>query len=141
LLSALAESPIDQSLAVTGSVNQRGEVQAIGGVNEKIEGFFDICQARGLTGSQGVLIPTANIKNLMLRSDVRDAVEKGLFRVCSVEHVDQAMELLCGVPSGQAGADGAFPDGSLNQRVGSRLSDLAQKRRKMGNDVKSREEG
>ncbi|MBT8464817.1 MAG: AAA family ATPase [Myxococcales bacterium] len=139
LLSALAESPIDQSLAVTGSVNQRGEVQAIGGANEKIEGFFDICQARGLTGSQGVLIPAANIKNLMLRRDVRDAVEKGLFRVCSVENVDQAMEILCGVPSGQAAPNGAFPEGSLNQRVGSRLSDLAQKRRKMGSDEKSEE--
>ncbi len=137
LLSALADLPIDQSFAVTGSVNQRGEVQAVGGVNEKIEGFFEICQARGLTGSQGVLIPTANVKHLMLRRDVRDAVEKGLFRVFSVENVDQAMEILCGLLSGQAGPDGAFPEGSFNQRVSSRLTDLAEKRRKMNADAKS----
>lgn len=137
LLSVLADSPIDQSLAVTGSVNQRGEVQAIGGVNEKIEGFFQICQARGLTGSQGVLIPAANVKNLMLRSDVRDAVGKELFHVYAVQNVDQAMEILCGLPSGEAGPDGSFPDGSFNQRVSARLADLAEKRRKMNGREKS----
>jgi lon-related putative ATP-dependent protease len=131
LLSALADSPIDQSLAITGSVNQRGEVQAIGGVNEKIEGFFDICRARGLTGSQGVLIPAANVKNLMLRSDVRNAVEGGQFHVYAVNDVDQAMEILTGLPAGNAGPDGAFPDGTVNQRVSSRLADLAEKRRKL----------
>ena len=137
LLSALAETPIDQSFAVTGSVNQRGEVQAIGGVNEKIEGFFEICRGRGLTGSQGVLIPTANVKHLMLRSDVRDAVENGLFRVYAVENVDQAMEILCGLPSGEAGPDGVFPDGTFNRRVSSRLADLAEKRRNMSSEAKS----
>jgi lon-related putative ATP-dependent protease len=137
LLSVLADSPIDQSLAVTGSVNQRGEVQAIGGVNEKIEGFFQICQARGLTGSQGVLIPAANVKNLMLRSEVRDAVGKELFHVYAVQNVDQAMEILCGLPSGEAGPDGSFPDGSFNQRVSARLADLAEKRRKMNGREKS----
>jgi predicted ATP-dependent protease len=136
LLSGLADSPIDQSLAITGSVNQRGEVQAIGGVNEKVEGFFDICRARGLTGSQGVLIPAANVKHLMLRSDVRDAAEAGQFHVYAVNDVDQAMEILTGLQAGEAGPDGAFPDGTVNQRVSSRLADLAEKRRKL-----SRNEG
>jgi len=136
LLSGLADSPIDQSLAITGSVNQRGEVQAIGGVNEKVEGFFDICQARGLTGSQGVLIPAANVKHLMLRSDLRDAAEAGQFHVYAVNDVDQAMEILTGLQAGEAGPDGAFPDGTVNQRVSSRLADLAEKRRKL-----SRNEG
>jgi lon-related putative ATP-dependent protease len=130
LLSVLADAPIDQSLGITGSVNQRGKVQAIGGVNEKIEGFFDICRARGLTGSQGVLIPEANAKHLMLRSDVRDAVQSGQFHVYAVSDVDQAMEILTGLPAGEAGPDGAFPEGTFNQRVRSRLADLAEKRRK-----------
>ncbi|UCH29462.1 MAG: AAA family ATPase [Myxococcales bacterium] len=119
LLSALADLPIEQSLAITGSVNQRGEVQAIGGVNQKVEGFFDICRARGLSGTQGVLIPEANVKHLMLRSDVRDAADKGDFRVYAVSHVDEAMEVLTGVP---------IP--TINERVSSRLADIAEKRRK-----------
>jgi lon-related putative ATP-dependent protease len=134
LLSALADLPIDQSLAITGSVNQRGEVQAVGGVNQKIEGFFDICRVRGLNGSQGVLIPSANVKHLMLRSEVRDAVERGQFHVHAVDSVDQAMEILTGSPAGEAGSDGAFPDGSVNQRVRSRLADLAEKRREHGSE-------
>ena len=134
LLSALADSPIDQSLSITGSVNQRGEVQAVGGVNEKIEGFFDICQARGLTGSQGVLIPAANVKHLMLRSDVRKAAQMGKFHVYAVEHVDQAMEMLTGLQAGEAGPDRVFPDGTVNQRVSSRLADLAEKRRKLSSE-------
>ena len=102
LLSALAEVPLRQSLAVTGSVNQHGEVQAIGGVNEKIEGFFDICLARGLSGEQGVLIPAANVKHLMLRADVVDAVAAGSFHVYAVAHVDEGIVLLTGLPAGAA---------------------------------------
>ena len=130
LLSALSEVPIDQSFAVTGSINQRGEVQAIGGVNQKIEGFFQICRERGLTGAQGVLIPVANVKHLMLRREVREAVENGEFRVYAVDHVDQAMEILTGMPAGELGPDGAFPEGTINERVTARLADLAEKRRK-----------
>lgn len=134
LLSALADVPIAQSLAITGSVNQRGEVQAIGGANQKIEGFFDICRSRGLTGSQGVLIPRANVKHLMLRKEVREAVASGQFHVYAVDTVDQAMEILTGQPAGEVGPDGAFPDGSINQRVSSRLVSLAEKRRKLSRE-------
>ncbi|MCB8987835.1 MAG: Lon protease family protein, partial [Ardenticatenaceae bacterium] len=129
LLSALAEVPIKQSLAVTGSVNQRGQVQAIGGVNEKIEGFFDICRSRELTGSQGVLIPAANVKNLMLRQDVVSAVAEGRFHVYPVETVDQGIELLTDMPAGERQADGRFPPDTLNRRVADRLEELAETQR------------
>ncbi|MBN2490522.1 MAG: AAA family ATPase [Planctomycetes bacterium] len=129
LLSALAEVPVRQALAVTGSINQHGQVQAIGGVNEKIEGFFDICRAGGLTGEQGVLIPASNVKHLMLREDVVEAIEAGRFRVLPVEHVDQGIELLTGVAAGERGADGAFPEGSINGRAEARLRRLAERAR------------
>ncbi|MCK6627623.1 MAG: AAA family ATPase [Anaerolineae bacterium] len=127
LLSALAEAPIKQSLAVTGSVNQHGQVQAIGGVNEKIEGFFDVCRARGLTGTQGVLIPAANVKHLMLRQDVVEAVAAGQFHIYPVETVDQGIEILTGLPAGERDEAGNYPEGSLNQRVKARLAALADK--------------
>ncbi|MEJ2455071.1 MAG: ATP-binding protein [Candidatus Thiodiazotropha sp.] len=117
LLSALAGAPLKQSFAVTGSVNQLGEVQAIGGVNEKIEGFFDICSARGLNGEQGVLIPAANVKHLMLREDVVGAVRDGRFAVYPVETIDQGIELLTGLPAGERDEKGEFPEGSINRRV------------------------
>lgn len=126
LLSALADAPIRQSLAVTGSVNQFGEVQAIGGVNEKIEGFFDICRARGLSGNQGVLIPAANVQHLMLRADVRDAVAAGQFHVYAVRSVDEGIELLTGLPAGVADAEGVYPDGSINGLVSDRLAEYAR---------------
>jgi lon-related putative ATP-dependent protease len=132
LLSALADAPINQSLAVTGSVNQHGAVQAIGGVNEKIEGFFDICRARGLTGGQGVLIPAANVKNLMLRRDVVEAAAAGRFHVYPVETVDQGIEILTGVPAGERGATGQFPAGTLNFRVEQRLTEFAERARAPG---------
>ncbi|MEZ4869191.1 MAG: ATP-binding protein [Caldilineaceae bacterium] len=128
LLSAIAEVPIKQSLAVTGSVNQHGQVQAIGGANEKIEGFFDICRARGLTGQQGVLIPAANTKHLMLRQDVVNAVAEGQFHVYSVETIDQGIELLTGVPAGERDAEGTYPSDSINALVQARLTELARKR-------------
>ncbi|UCB54083.1 MAG: AAA family ATPase [Thiotrichales bacterium] len=121
LLSALAEVPIRQSLAVTGSVNQHGEVQAIGGVNEKIEGFFDLCNSRGLSGAQGVLIPASNVKHLMLRNDVVAAVEAGKFSIYPVSTIDQGIELLTGVEAGVRGADGDFSPDSINRRVEDRL--------------------
>jgi lon-related putative ATP-dependent protease len=129
LLSALAELPIRQQFAVTGSVNQLGEVQAIGGVNEKIEGFFDVCRERGLTGRQGVLIPRSNVRHLMLRQDVVAAAERGEFAVYAVGDVDEAFTLLTGVPAGNRGAGGAFPEASGNARVEQRLRELALQRR------------
>jgi predicted ATP-dependent protease len=132
LLSELAGVPIRQSLAVTGSVNQLGQVQAIGAVNEKVEGFFDICAARGLTGEQGVLIPATNVEHLMLRHDVVAAARAGKFHVHAVAHVDEALGLLTGIPAGGAGADGRYPEGSVNQRVAARLAELAALRKKLG---------
>jgi predicted ATP-dependent protease len=132
LLSALADLPVKQGLAVTGSVNQRGQVQAIGGVNEKIEGFFDICRAQGLTGEQGVLIPASNVKHLMLRHDVVAAVAAGQFQVYAVETIDQGIELLTGVPAGERDDTGEFPAGSVNQRVEAHLVALAEKRLAFG---------
>jgi predicted ATP-dependent protease len=125
LLSALAETPLKQSFAVTGSVNQHGQVQPIGSVNEKIEGFFDVCRERGLTGDQGVLIPKSNVKNLMLRRDVVNAVEAGRFQVHAVEDVDQAIELLTGRAAGARDAEKRFPKGSVNQLVEARLTAFA----------------
>jgi lon-related putative ATP-dependent protease len=125
LLSALADAPIKQSLAVTGSVNQRGQVQAIGGVNEKIEGFFDVCRARGLTGNQGVLIPAANVKHLMLREDVVAAAAAGKFHIYPVETVDDVISLLTGLAAGERDDQGNFPKGSVNARVEQRLLELS----------------
>lgn len=129
LMSALAEVPIRQSFAVTGSVNQMGQVQAIGGANEKIEGFFDLCQARGLTGEQGVLIPAANVKHLMLRHDVVAAVAAGTFRIFAVTTIDQGIELLTGVPAGERGADGKFPPRSVNGLIEAKLALFLRKAR------------
>jgi lon-related putative ATP-dependent protease len=140
LLSAVAKVPIKQSLAVTGSVNQRGQVQAIGGVNEKIEGFFDICKARGLTGEQGVLIPASNVKHLMLRRDVVQAVEDGQFHVYPVETVDQGIEILTGLPAGERDAEGDYPEGSVNALVEKRLAEIADKRARFEAQFKSGEE-
>ncbi len=124
LLSALADLPVRQWLAVTGSVNQRGEVQAVGGVNEKVEGFFDVCRARGLDGRQGVLLPAANVKHLMLRRDVVEAAAAGQFAVYPVATVDEAVELLTGTPAGEADADGLYPPDTVNGRVQARLAEL-----------------
>jgi lon-related putative ATP-dependent protease len=129
LLSALASAPIKQSLAMTGSVNQHGEAQPIGGVNEKIEGFFDICQARGLTGEQGVIIPATNAKDLMLRQGIVEAAEAGQFHIYPIQTVDQALELLTGIPAGERDEDGSFTEGSINQQVEIRLIELAEKQR------------
>jgi lon-related putative ATP-dependent protease len=125
LLSTLADAPIRQSFAVTGSVNQMGQVQAIGGVNEKIEGFFDICKGNGLTGEQGVLIPAANVRHLMLRHDVVAAAREGRFHIYAVSTIDEGIELLTGMPAGARGADGTFPADTINDRVERRLSAFA----------------
>ena len=129
LLSAIADVPINQSWAVTGSVDQRGQVQAIGGVNDKIEGFFDVCKIRGLTGTQGVIIPSANVRNLMLRHDIVDAVTQGMFQVHAIDHVDQGIELLTGLQAGEEGVTGEYPTGTINHLVMRRLAALAERQR------------
>jgi lon-related putative ATP-dependent protease len=134
LLSSLSGQPIRQSLAVTGSVDQFGRVQAIGAVNEKIEGFFDICSKRGLSGDQGVLIPSSNVPHLMLRRDVVDAAAAGLFHIYTVETVDQSIEMLTGLTAGEADLQGHFPEGSINRRVADRLKQLAELRRAYGKE-------
>jgi lon-related putative ATP-dependent protease len=140
LLSSLANAPIKQSLAVTGSVNQHGQVQAIGGVNEKIEGFFDICKARGLRGDQGVLIPRANVKHLMLSQKVVEAVAKGQFNVYPIDTIEQGIELLTGIPAGEMDNEGFYPPGSINQRVVARLEELAETKRRFDRpDAESKE--
>jgi predicted ATP-dependent protease len=128
LLSALAGAPIHQRFAVTGSVNQRGEVQVIGGVNEKIEGFFDLCRARGLDG-QGVLIPRANVKHLMLRADVVEAARAGQFHVYAIASVDEAIEILTGRTAGTRAPDGRFPPDTINDAVERTLEAFGDARR------------
>jgi len=138
LLSAIGQVPIAQSFAVTGSVNQRGEVQAIGGVNEKIEGYFDLCAARGLTGEQGVLIPQANVKHLMLRQDVVDAVAAGRFAVYPIASIDEGIEVLTGVPAGELDTEGRYPEGTVNRKVADRLAEMAERSRELGMQAKAR---
>jgi lon-related putative ATP-dependent protease len=137
LLSALADVPLRQDLAVTGSVNQHGEIQAIGGVNEKIEGFFDICEKRGLTGTQGVLIPQANVQHLMLRKDVLDACAAGRFAVYPIATLNEGIALLTGLAAGVRGSDGSYPLDSVNRRVEDRLRAFASIRRNFANQSNS----
>jgi predicted ATP-dependent protease len=132
LLSALADVPLRQDLAVTGSVNQHGEIQAIGGVNEKIEGFFDICNSRGLTGTQGILIPSANVQHLMLRKDVIEACAAGRFAIYPVATIDQGIALLTGLTAGERGSDKSYPPDSINRLVEERLRSFADIRRSFG---------
>jgi lon-related putative ATP-dependent protease len=129
LLSRLADAPIKQSFAITGSMNQKGQVQAIGGVNYKIEGFFDVCRERGLTGSQGVIIPASNVQHLVLRDDVVQAVRDGKFSVHAVSTIDEAVEILTGVPAGEKRPDGTYPEDSINGRVMARLQDINKRLR------------
>jgi lon-related putative ATP-dependent protease len=138
LLSAIGEIPVRQSLAVTGSVNQHGQVQPIGGVNEKIEGFFDTCRRKGLTGEQGVLIPHSNVKHLMLRRDVVEAVREGRFHVFPVETIDQGIEILTGIPAGSPDAEGKYPKETINGRVQARLLELAEKARRFSGQPSER---
>jgi lon-related putative ATP-dependent protease len=135
LLSALSEVPIKQSLAVTGSVNQRGEVQAIGGVNEKIEGFFDVCKARGLNDEQGVLIPKSNVQHLMLREDVVEAVRNRQFGIYPVATIDEGIEILTGVKAGEREPGAAFPAGTINRLVEDKLKSFAERARGFARDT------
>jgi len=130
ILSSLAEIPIRQGIAVTGSVNQNGEVQAIGGVNQKIEGHYDVCRLKGLTGHQGVMIPRANLHNLMLRSDVVEAARQGKFRIYAVGTIDEGIEVLTGLNADQLETDGTYPDGSVNDRVQKKLQAYTDRQKK-----------
>jgi len=141
LLSALSGVPLRQDLAVTGSVNQRGEVQAIGGVNEKIEGFFDVCKSRGLNGEQGVVIPASNVRHLMLRDDVVEACGQGKFHVHAVSTIDEGLEVLTGITAGEADDEGVYPDGTINRMAADRLRDFAERARKFGAPGKGNDDG
>ena len=134
LLSSLADVPVDQSLAVTGSLNQFGQIQPIGGVNEKIEGFFDLCAARGLTGKQGVLIPAQNVINLALRPRVIEAVRANQFRVVPLMHIDDAITCFTGMAAGKRGTNGQFPGNSFNRLVEEKLTAFAEIRRRFGKE-------
>ena len=132
ILSSLSEIPVKQGIAVTGSVNQNGEVQAIGGVNQKIEGHFDVCRLKGLTGAQGVMIPRTNLRNLMLRSDVIDAVKEDKFHIYAVGTVDEGIEVLTGVPAGQCDDSGSYPEGTVNRAVQDKLRQFNDLQKKQG---------
>jgi ATP-dependent Lon protease len=132
ILSSLSEIPIRQDIAVTGSVNQKGEIQPIGGVNQKIEGFFSVCKAKGLTGDQGVMIPAQNANDLMLKKEVIDAVRDGKFHIYPVKTIDRGIEILTGVPAGKARKDGRYPDGTVNAMVNQKLTSFAEEWRKFG---------
>ncbi len=129
LLSALSGVPIKQDFAVTGSVNQKGEVQAIGGVNQKIEGFFEVCKAKGFTGKQGVIIPESNVQNLMLKEEVVESVKKGEFHIYPVQNIDQGIEILTGAKAGEKKATGEFEKETINYKVDKRLKQIAEKLR------------
>jgi len=145
ILSALSGLPIKQGIAVTGSVNQKGEVQSIGGVNEKIEGFFETCRLNGLHGEQGehsehgVIIPESNMTNLMLKEEVIEAVNKGIFHIWAVKTIDEGIEILTGVPAGQRQEDGSFEEGSVNDRVNWRLKQMAEMLLYFGKDREERD--
>lgn len=126
ILSSLSNLPLRQDIAVTGSLNQKGEIQPIGGVNEKIEGFFEVCKSKGLTGSQGVIIPQQNIQNLMLRKDVVEAVAKGQFHIYPVKNIDQGIEILTGIKAGKTKKDGSFEEGTVNYMVDEEMQRLAK---------------
>jgi lon-related putative ATP-dependent protease len=141
ILSALSGLPIKQNIAVTGSVNQKGEVQAIGGVNEKIEGFFEVCKLKGLTGQQGVMIPESNIQNLMLKEEVVEAVKAGKFNIYSVKTIDEGIEVLTGKPAGMRHENGTFEEGTVNFLVDKQLGVMAEQLKRylpFGGDIKER---
>ena len=141
ILSALAELPIKQNLAVTGSVNQEGEVQAIGGVNEKIEGFYQTCKVKGLKGDEGVIIPKSNTQHLMLNEDVVDAVRKGRFHIYPVGTIDEGIEILTGVKAGQLKSDGAYEPGTVHYRVNKRLAEMTQRMARLVGSSRFADEG
>jgi len=138
LVSSLAGVSVKQGIAVTGSVNQKGEVQAIGGVNEKIEGFFEVCRVKGLTGEQGVLIPDSNVQNLMLKEEVVEAVREGKFHIWAVKTVDEGIEVLTGMKAGAKQDDGTFEEGTINYLLDKRLRELSETMKEFGAAAKDK---
>ncbi len=126
LLSSISGVPLKQSLAVTGSMDQNGDVQPIGGVNQKIEGFFDLCNMRGLNGQNGVIIPRRNQKNLMLREDITEAVREGKFSIYTIDRMEEGLEILTGMPAGELKEDGTYPEGTINHLVTKRLTEISE---------------
>ncbi|HMA79663.1 MAG TPA: AAA family ATPase, partial [Candidatus Binatia bacterium] len=141
ILSSLSEIPIKQGIAVTGSVNQNGEVQAIGGVNQKIEGHYDVCRLKGLTGAQGVMIPRANLRNLMLRPDVVGAVKENKFHIYAVDSIDEGIEVLTGVAAGERDGAGRYPEGTVNHAVEKKLRQFTELQKKLGSSNDQRNSG
>jgi len=139
LLSSLSGVPLKQYIAVTGSVNQKGEVQAIGGINQKIEGFYDCCCKTGLTGHQGVMMPESNVKDLMLRKDVVKAVKEGKFHIYAVKEIDEGIEILTGKKAGEKQSDETFPKGTINYLVNEKLKELAEGLKKFGEEEEKEE--
>ena len=140
LLSAISGIPLKQNLAVTGSVDQNGNVQPVGGVTRKIEGFFEVCRARGLTGEHGVMIPDLNVKNLMLRADVVDAVRQGKFHIYPVSTIDEGIAILTGREAGERSPDGTYSRGTVNFEVDGRLREFAEQLREFGSDDEEEKE-
>jgi predicted ATP-dependent protease len=140
LLSAISGVPIYQGIAVTGSVSQKGEIQPIGGATRKIEGFFDICKHKGLTGKQGVMIPEKNVNNLMLRRDVVEAAEKGKFHIYPVTTVEEGIEILTGMEAGELQEDGTYPEGTLYHKVDDKLREMAEMEKEFGKGKEDEEE-
>ncbi len=134
LLSALANVPIFQGIAVTGSVSQKGEIQSVGGTTRKVEAFYDICKHKGLNGRQGVIIPANNVRNLMLKQEVIDSVKKGQFHIWPISTVEQGIEILTGMEAGTLQADGTYPEGTLFRKVDERLLKLAEIIRKFAKE-------
>jgi lon-related putative ATP-dependent protease len=132
LLSSLADVPVKQNIAVTGSVNQKGEIQPIGGINQKIEGFFEVCRAKGLTGDQGVMMPAKNLKHLMLRDEVIEAVKNGKFHIFAVSSIDEGIAVLTGIEAGRRKDEGGYPEGTINYKVDRNLREMANKLRYFG---------
>jgi lon-related putative ATP-dependent protease len=126
LLSSISGVPLKQSFAVTGSMDQNGDVQPIGGVNQKIEGFFDLCKSRGLDGSHGVIIPQRNVKHLMLKHEVIDALKDGLFTIFSIDRMEEGLEILTGMPAGVLGPDGTYPENTINNLIVKRLTEISK---------------
>jgi predicted ATP-dependent protease len=126
LLSSISGVPLKQSFAVTGSMDQNGDVQPIGGVNQKIEGFFDLCKSRGLDGSHGVIIPQRNVKHLMLKHEVVDALRDGLFTIFSIDRMEEGLEILTGMSAGVLGPDGMYPENTINNLVMKRLTEISK---------------
>ena len=143
LLSSIANVPLKQGIAVTGSMDQNGDVQPIGGVNEKIEGFFELCRLRGLDGSHGVIIPRRNVKHLMIKKDVVDAVKAGKFTIYPINRVEDGLEILTGLPAGELREDGTYPEGTINYLVAKRFEEIreALKGKKEKDDDEEKEKG